>query len=913
MKTAAMPNYSLSYSKWPGHREMLSRSLSRACACAPNSEESEAGILVLFWFDGDAKDFRNAFDESWKQGKRRFILIAPEGYERLLKIFPAEQQPVFEAILNPCKSLTSSALKHALKQSENDLSLFHVHVDDYLAAVKVFNLLSNFSHGGKSDITNQFLAPARLLLDAGSGQQDMDSWKNLWIGKGRSLLSFKNFVFSKLTEIDHPLAKSLEVACSPISRWLEVEEDTVSPAQLESLMLLLTRIRQMANGHAYALQSGADGEIVRSIGDIASNPDAFRILVVDDHAQAWRPIFEFLFKELINANQTVVISFATNFSKCESPQLLESETEQPVRFAEYDLVILDVLLGPRKGTDVLRELRIDFPHLPVLLWTTSRSEELAASASLANGMLLKKTIRWKDFFSTISAWLPRGRALRFHTLPSPYFNHRITNPIYRQLISGATDWCLKQLDSFHALDGSYFRYFTDHGGRHIVKLFDLLEQALRPFLVSDELLSKDPKIREFELTAMCLAVIFHEMGMFPLRVGNRVEDLSTLGDDYLDDIRSLHAVRGMVLLYADDANEASGFWSDDFGKSLGKEMAMLCHPAVSRIRLSDLVAILVGYHARCMKSLSADCFLKSDKSFTKRLEKLKSSAVTLQKDGHIFEDVRERLGKRFEGADALAQKEHIRKLCAVFRFVDAIDITSSRNPALFLIHSPKRRAVQNREYLKRQVCRAVEIRDGQVCVKLEVPAPDLKVVNTILYNADRMGILDIHESLDVTSAKELSNPWSFESGLTGETLKGSIKRFQKTVDCWLISAWEVIMGKNDNPEWVKHLKQIGILDDQSSVVRMNQKGRQIIASITGLAVAGEVLDEYEAIIETGLAGVIVPGRFQWSEWIAKKDETLSKLTILGLALEQYPAGKRDFIAPLAKIKKRAKLIPKSDV
>jgi hypothetical protein len=99
-------------------------------------------------------------------------------------------------------------------------------------------------------------------------------------------------------------------------------------------------------------------------------------------------------------------------------------------------------------------------------------------------------------------------------------------------------------------------------------LWELLEQAFQPFLqdAKEALLPIDEKQRELEILGLYLAVICHELGMFPMKIGEKVEDFAILGRGYLDDVRSLHAVRGMVLLHdatpVDEKQELGQYWND---------------------------------------------------------------------------------------------------------------------------------------------------------------------------------------------------------------------------------------------------------------------------------------------------------------------------------------------------------------
>ena len=103
----------------------------------------------------------------------------------------------------------------------------------------------------------------------------------------------------------------------------------------------------------------------------------YRLVVVDDHTLFRRGLISLL-KDMPG--------FAVAGDAGDGAQALEV-----IRRACPDLVLLDVNMPGMSGIEVLREIRHELPHLPVLMLTISRDEEslLGAISAGANGFLLK--------------------------------------------------------------------------------------------------------------------------------------------------------------------------------------------------------------------------------------------------------------------------------------------------------------------------------------------------------------------------------------------------------------------------------------------------------------------------------------------------------------------------------------------
>ncbi len=81
---------------------------------------------------------------------------------------------------------------------------------------------------------------------------------------------------------------------------------------------------------------------------------ALRVLVVDDHT-----ILRAALREMLNVEDDVNV-IAEAASAEEAEQLLRGGLE-------VDLILLDVSLPGQSGIDFLRQLKVDYPHLPVLM------------------------------------------------------------------------------------------------------------------------------------------------------------------------------------------------------------------------------------------------------------------------------------------------------------------------------------------------------------------------------------------------------------------------------------------------------------------------------------------------------------------------------------------------------------------
>lgn len=122
-----------------------------------------------------------------------------------------------------------------------------------------------------------------------------------------------------------------------------------------------------------------------------------RILIADDHAV----VREGLRRIIENDNELKVVAEAEN----------GIEVLQRVRSNNIDVVILDISMPEMSGLDCLKQLKIEFPDLPVLIFSMHPEEqyEQRVLQAGANGYLTKRT-KPLDFVQAIKD-VYRGKTL----------------------------------------------------------------------------------------------------------------------------------------------------------------------------------------------------------------------------------------------------------------------------------------------------------------------------------------------------------------------------------------------------------------------------------------------------------------------------------------------------------------------
>jgi len=121
-----------------------------------------------------------------------------------------------------------------------------------------------------------------------------------------------------------------------------------------------------------------------------------KVLIGDEHEL----IREGLKRMLVDRGVASRVGEATN------PQ----EALEISRREKWDLVILDINFGGRRGTDVLRAIKLEFPRLPVLILSSYPEEQFALYAlrAGASGYLTKK-LTAKTLIDAIQQVLEKGQ------------------------------------------------------------------------------------------------------------------------------------------------------------------------------------------------------------------------------------------------------------------------------------------------------------------------------------------------------------------------------------------------------------------------------------------------------------------------------------------------------------------------
>ena len=729
----------------------------------------------------------------------------------------------------------------------------------------LFRRMKDFSHGGTKDITNQLFAPLRLrLLRDGNSLPDNNFQSEL-----------DDFGSSVLKDADKLGALGVEIK-DAFCRFRSALQDQLScNDEIERIMDLLTECRKYG-GESVPL---VDREEEEKLAPARQNNSKgrYHILVVDDHSEHWKLFFEELRPEVgrilkVEAEQVVFNYLALD----EGPLVAHALAELP----DNDAVLLDIFLQQDvDGLSILESIRRHYVNVPVILWTTSREIDLPAEARLANAFLFKKTSTRDHIARVLARQVREGRARRLYPIPGHFFDQSILDEASRKCALRFTEYCSKQLDSFHALDEGFFRYFTDHGGRHLFKLLEYLGAILRPLVDDISVFSEVPRQCEDEVLALYLSVFLHEFGMLRLQGPNEPnwpEMISKSNGDKallaaeLNLVRNLHAVRGMVLLAKDPGDEPNGpndHWPDEEGQHQAKKRL------VPRGAVQSAVAVITGHHSRLLPLNCDDSgawnhsfsynYKKKVHSALEDLDDLQRESLKLKIDTRFYaeDEVRRVLDSLTTRNQCPDHLKRLRKHCALFRFVDAIDVDQTRNPARFLCIANKISPRDRRETLKRQVIRKVTIQGGTVDMQTNVPPPCIDLVYYILTIEAKLGQSTdkLVELLSVPNLKELLNIWITDPWSEPCNASRELKIVcQKAIDGWLERFWQ-------QPKTAEEALRDALPKDRIC----NRKELKLqLASVTALSVAWEILDEYQAIVDCALTNKVKLGHF-WRD--TKKD------------------------------------------
>lgn len=97
-----------------------------------------------------------------------------------------------------------------------------------------------------------------------------------------------------------------------------------------------------------------------------------KVLIADDHPVVRRGVRQILVDEFDNCEVAEARS---------AKQLMQLVSEQ-----EWDIVLLDISLPDRNGLDVLKDLRVEYPELPVVILSMHPEDQFAVRVLRAGGV-----------------------------------------------------------------------------------------------------------------------------------------------------------------------------------------------------------------------------------------------------------------------------------------------------------------------------------------------------------------------------------------------------------------------------------------------------------------------------------------------------------------------------------------------
>lgn len=629
-------------------------------------------------------------------------------------------------------------------------------------AIVLQMLLEQFSHHAKNDIVNRFLAPARMLCKAGIHEAN-----EAWFEEARPVCEiFKTSVIDNIEQ--------QKTVCGPadkreviygkygfeiidrfkrINLWLNgdmVPSEAFGDGQcFEPLMDLMTEIRTLAGVKTDGSSDNNkpyNGEKIEIVTGSKMNLEKRNILVIDDHAESWLPCLKQVKKrmavEIDIAERPVskmgdspvysLDEYEMYKKKKRKGENLELRARSLSRsISEYDLVLLDIFYSTDESTglEFLREMRRRRIYVPVILWTTSRDKDLPAKAVLANGYLYKKETDIDAIVCSLLEWMEHGRGNRETPLMHPFFSHVIVSPKFRKLAEDLTHWCLKLADSFHAIDSTLFRFFNDHGGRHIWGVMIRLEQLLSPYLLArnEQVLPCDRISFQKEIFAFYIAAICHDLGMFPFKFEQKAMlDSPESIKDMMSSIRKLHGLRGLTLVLPDSLPHVVE--DPEFSELVGILKKIKEAPELGPDVLKH-AAILILYHSSLLdlkEPKESDDFGKLTSKAKDKIEEydnLKSKLISLENVCKSKAIDYDHLLKGCFESFTWEKRERLRRQCAIFMLADELDIEWTRLPANFLMSATNRNDRDDTENFKRQVVEKISVQQNQIKIEVRCESP----------------------------------------------------------------------------------------------------------------------------------------------------------------------------------------------
>lgn len=759
------------------------------------------------------------------------------------------------------------ALKHQLNKSPNSKSRAHVtRCAEVVVATQCYKSLRSLSHGQADDATNTIWAPARMLCMTDEESKHLDrAWRD-WRNTSKKLRK-------KLANVMPPKNRPFWSAssCFPvfsfvsslekINSWLgpaypsKAQANDKLVAHLDQVMISFAQIRQRAAGNIVRGNTGS----LRGCKPIKvvypRSHKTLRILVVDDHSNSWRPIFQIVARKLSASEKikrSVVIEFSSDFQTAMVWGDTKSQELQQ-RLTEYDLVLLDIYLGEQDGLKLLDQIREQSMSLPVVIWTSSLALDLPAKAQRANGYLFKKTTTISEMTTIFTKWCLEGEAKRKFSLMNPYFNDTIISLEQRKIARNAESWVMRLYATFHAQSFDIYRSFNDHSAHHISNVLNNVQHIFRNAKLNNEL-----------CFSLYVGTLLHEIGMFPFsKDESKVFGLPERGKKFVKSVRKLHALRGMVMMLVED------LWKDDFDyfKKLFRPL-----DKVSDDREKELlrIALFVGYHARNIdKQLKKVPDFKGlsslhAKFYENRYVILYSNSLATEfkkrPSALHFEEVISAFTRLSEMSDE--HHNDVRKAAAILRFADAMDIDFTRNPVRRFTYARERNFRDDVENFKRVVVKEVEIKGSSVNIELVAPKPDEHLVKWIAgflpeSMTDEAGIkISTYLKLEI-----LTHPWE-------GTHQNAVKQLAKGLNENILEPFWSACHQEDRESFSDDNQQAAMdmmvkeLEKAETPVEKRSLLKKI-STATGLFVVGDLVSEYQAIIDCELTHSVNFGEIKW--------------------------------------------------
>ena len=841
-------------------------------------------IICIPYSDKSELPFKGRINK----GNRKFVLNSnpkdtADSGDIIEFSLPPQALAALESIIVHVKDYDiEQALEDAKWNGDRD-PIIKLRTDHTVALLSVwaFNMylrvFEDIGHGGTLDFANTFLGPIAAGYNLPKPDQktyfpDLLKKLNKKLKAGSSPIvklqeAFSNSDFQECGSLYQNMKMHLDVIYKAIDETGEgIKEEDIYKLEyrksVEALLFQTGYIREMA---------GIEETI---LPDVPLGPDLpsgnYKILVIDDHAEEyWSYYFNLLINKLNESQIDIVYSVDGRKTK--------DGSDVRVMLPDFDLVFLDVVLGKNKesenkesGIEILNDIREALPTLPVVIASTKHDPNLADQLQRANAFIYKKKLHWEQFVDLVARLLREGHGRKKQSLPNPFFNDNIIKN--REDVLNFTNWAFKHLDGFHGVDNNYFRYFNDHGGRHMTSLMSILERMIRPFLLSDKGVLYDPKNEkkkeQLDESILCLylAVLTHEFGMFPMRT-DKVKKAITVGFDkeknkpvMIEDYSSSAFRTPLVFKFnkEKDPDATFGMVTLIIRKFHGpRSMFMLLNPQLqypefeklfNEICKSDLcksdptplcakIATIVGYHNRFM-SLEDESFLDTVGPKKNLLDEIENTSIAEQINKKNFECAFERIKSVVSDKN---EKERLRKLCAIFRFADALDIDYSRAiPGYLGYNDENQYPWKNKGYiedLKRYIVKRVEIDCGKITIHFNLEETSF-TKNVFAVTGETLGKLQEERKGAKEKLVREDGEENIADILLNAEKKGDIKRRRELYEDVLSMLFE------------EKLKEYCTRNDKYEDLEP-----EIKSLLCGMVIL-ELYDEYQAIETVGLDQII---------------------------------------------------------